>query len=134
VADSDLAHDYAKLAREYADLASRCLKADEDRKAEIDALRAEIVLLHKAIEELREVIRNLREQNKDEAERSGSWSAQEALNKRELEQLRESQRDRKILVRNVLATVLAAIVLVIVTALGTVAIREGRAPAEHTAH
>ena len=57
---ADLAKDNHRLAQQYANLAARCLQSDEDRKNEIDKLRAEIVILHGAIADLRETIRLIR--------------------------------------------------------------------------
>jgi hypothetical protein len=118
-----LADDYARLARQYADLAAAALKRDEERKAEIDSLRAEIVLLHDAIQDLKDTIRELRARTAD-AEISGSYKAKELLDQRELEQSREREKERRKIVTTVIGGVLTAVVLVVLTALATVTLRD----------
>jgi hypothetical protein len=127
---SRLARQNAELAQKYADLAAKALQRDEERKKEIDSLRAEIVLLHEAIADLKETIRDLRAQNRHDAEQSGSFKAQEIINQRELAQLQEREKERRKLVLTVLGSVLSAVLIIVITALATVAIRD----AAHTTH
>ena len=90
-----LANRYRRLASDYADLYAQALKRDEERKAEIGKLHAEIVLLHAAIADLKSTIIELKLNSRDESERSGSFAAQEILNRDKLAALQEAEKERR---------------------------------------
>ena len=91
--------------------------------AEVSGVRDE---MRQALADLRDTIREMRYSARADAEQSGSFKAQELINARELAQLQEREKERRKLIATVLGGVLTAIVLVVLTALATVAIREAQ--------
>lgn len=89
---ASLAADNGKIAAKYADLAAECVRNDEERKGEIDGLRAEIAKLGAR---LAESIEKLRHDSHSDAKTTAAVEAQELLNRRELAKLQDEERDRK---------------------------------------
>lgn len=90
-----LARESADLARKYADLYAASSNREKSLEKEIDLLSAEIAILHAAVEDLKSTVKELREQMRGDAEKSGSFAAQEVLNRRELASLQEADKERR---------------------------------------
>lgn len=107
------AGEWHRLATQYATLAARAIADHESCKAEVDNLRAEIIILHEALADLKATIRKLKDTLEDKAETSGSWAAQEILNRRELKERRTADKERRALRAKVAGGIVVGLVVAI---------------------